>query len=200
MRGGGPNPNPNPNPNPYQVGELICCEGRCKRVFHRDCVPSNNPILSNGRRWLTPALALALALTLALTLTLTLTTLTLTLRWLCADCRCQRMRCFFCKQWGATHELRSCARRTCGKFYHPECLAASLQPFAAPEVPLVTPPASSTAAVDGDGEEGGNEEGEEEGGGKTVGGGGAGGKVTANLAPDHSPNHTLTPNPNPDSP
>ena len=110
------------------------------------------------------------------------------------------MRCFFCKQWGATHELRSCARRTCGKFYHPECLAASLQPFAAPEVPLVTPPASSTAAVDGDGEEGGNEEGEEEGGGKTVGGGGAGGKVTANLAPDHSPNHTLTPNPNPDSP
>ena len=34
-----------------EPGELVCCDGPCKRVFHEGCVPPNNPIES-GSRWL----------------------------------------------------------------------------------------------------------------------------------------------------
>ena len=137
-----------------EVGELIYCDGRCKRAFHRTCVPSNNPP-PPSEDGAVPCRR----------------------RWLCSDCRCHRMRCFHCKRWGATHhDVHSCGRRTCGKFYHPECLAASLQqfsspdqdtaaPLAAPAMPLVITPskrAQQPSAVDAEEEEdGGNEEDED---------------------------------------
>ena len=86
-----------------EPGELVCCDGPCKRVFHQGCVPPNNPIESGSR-------------------------------WLCADCRTRRYRCFVCKKWGAARtELVMCPKKACGKWYHGECLQASLQPFSALE-------------------------------------------------------------------
>ena len=86
-----------------EPGELVCCDGPCKRVFHEGCVPPNNPIESGSR-------------------------------WLCADCRTRRYRCFVCKKWGAARtELVMCPKKACGKWYHGECLQASLQPFSALE-------------------------------------------------------------------
>ena len=55
-------------------GELICCDGGCKRAFHAECIPPNNPVpdQTDGT----------------------------TQRWVCSDCRSKRFRCFFCKEWG----------------------------------------------------------------------------------------------------
>ena len=90
-----------------EVGELVCCDGRCKRAFHRTCIPTNNP----------PPPEDADA----------------SVRWRCADCQSRRMRCFFCKQWGEVNvDVVNCGRKLCGKFYHPDCLASSLQPYASP--------------------------------------------------------------------
>jgi hypothetical protein len=174
-----------------EVGELICCDGRCKRAFHRTCVPANNPP-PPSEDGAVPCRR----------------------RWLCSDCRCHRMRCFYCKRWGSTHDMLSCGRRTCGKFYHPECLAASLQPFSSLEQDTAAPLAAAamplviTAAKRGQGQppsavdaedenDGGNEEDEDvaaaeaelpwsppevedrEGGDGTAGGCGAGCKAKA---------------------
>ena len=87
-----------------EVGELICCDGRCKRAFHRTCVPSNNPPPPR-EEGAVPCRR----------------------RWLCSDCRCQRMRCFYCKCWGSTHlstplthRMISCGRRTYGTNPNPD--------------------------------------------------------------------------------
>ena len=90
--------------------ELLYCDGQCRRAFHLTCVPSNNPPPPAEDDGAVPGRT----------------------RWRCADCRCSRMRCFLCKRWGSTpEEVVGCGRRACGKFYHPDCLAASLQQFGA---------------------------------------------------------------------
>ena len=95
-----------------EPGELICCEGRCARVFHRSCLPPNNDGSDESARWV------------------------------CSDCRSKRFRCFFCKRWGAErYDVHRCGKRACGKSYHVECLLASLEPFGVtlPPFPCATP-------------------------------------------------------------
>ena len=114
-----------------EPGELVCCDGPCKRVFHEGCVPPNNPIESGSR-------------------------------WLCADCRTRRYRCFVCKKWGAARtELVMCPKKACGKWYHGECLQASLQPFSALEEEHRLA-AADDAADDGADDDDGEAEAEEE--------------------------------------
>jgi len=106
-----------------EVGELICCDGKCKRAFHVACIPSNNPPPSADHA---------------------------SARWVCSDCHCRRMRCFVCKEWGTVGEdVVSCGHKTCGKFYHPECLASSLQTFNAPlpAAPRLCQPVASRLAA-----------------------------------------------------
>ena len=137
---------------------LLCCEGKCKRGFHAKCVPSNNPPPEEEGE-----------------------------RWVCADCRCKRFRCFLCKRWGAERlTVHRCGRKACGKAYHAECLVASLHRFPGatlppfPEPPkagggealalavasaaamLAAAPSAAATAADDEGEEGEEEGGEEE--------------------------------------
>lgn len=99
-----------------EPGELICCDGRCKRVFHVKCLPANNPAPESDSE-----------------------------RWVCADCRCKRFRCFVCKRWGAArHSVHCCGRKNCGKYFHAECLMASLQCFPSAALPPFPDPASKT--------------------------------------------------------
>ena len=95
-----------------EPGELICCDGRCKRAFHLRCIPPNNPPPPAELREST--------------------------RWLCADCRVRRYRCFLCKRWGAERvDVHRCSKRQCGKAYHAECLVAALHPFGADLPPML---------------------------------------------------------------
>ena len=93
-----------------EAGELICCEGRCQRVFHRACIPPTNPPPdAEGDEGETSA------------------------KWICSDCRVKRYRCFVCKAWGADRwEVHACGRKGCAKSYHVECLMATLQVREAP--------------------------------------------------------------------
>jgi hypothetical protein len=94
------------------VGELIMCEGVCRRAFHASCIPSNNP----------PPLGASPGS-----------------RWVCADCRSRRFRCFVCKRWGQSRkDVHACSRKGCGMHYHIECLQASLHTFGS-EAKLPTP-------------------------------------------------------------
>ncbi|EOD41736.1 hypothetical protein EMIHUDRAFT_194217 [Emiliania huxleyi CCMP1516] len=63
-----------------EVGRLVCCDGPCRRSFHIECVPLNNPPPHDERA-----------------------------KWRCADCLARRYRCFGCKKWAARDELQQCA-------------------------------------------------------------------------------------------
>ena len=115
------------------AGELICCSGRCKRVFHYACVPAHNA----------PPAADALE----------------TSRWSCSDCKSKRFRCFICKRWGAERiDVHRCGKKNCGKMYHPECLVAVLNQFGAaaapPRMPLTAVDAADASAASGAGLDG----------------------------------------------
>lgn len=99
------------------AGELVCCEGRCKRAFHVACIPAHNAPPADGSD----------------------------VRWSCTDCKTRRFRCFLCKRWGTERvDVHRCGRKGCGKSYHPECLVASLMEFGDE---VVLPPMPMRAAV-----------------------------------------------------
>ncbi|KAL1522612.1 hypothetical protein AB1Y20_017595 [Prymnesium parvum] len=85
------------------VGSLVCCDGICKRSFHKACVPPTNPAPEESDE---------------------------KQRWLCSDCKWKRFRCFVCKKWGTARvDVHACSKKTCGMHYHLECLQASLHQF-----------------------------------------------------------------------
>ena len=73
-------------------GELICCEGVCRRVFHSKCVGMTEAELASDEPWL------------------------------CKECTANVFECFICGESGAVGvDVFSC-ERSCGKYFHTECV------------------------------------------------------------------------------
>ncbi len=69
-------------------GNLLCCDGKCLRSFHSQCLKLTENELSN------------------------LSSFT------CKECSMRIHRCFSCNNYGLEEDLVKCSRQSCGKFYH----------------------------------------------------------------------------------
>lgn len=94
-------------------GELLCCEGRCLRSFH--------------------ATRKAGADSDCASLGLTRIQVEVMQNFTCKNCELKQHQCFSCGKLGssdksANPEVFSCVSATCGRFYHPKCVADLLFP------------------------------------------------------------------------
>ncbi|KAE8734933.1 putative Acyltransferase [Hibiscus syriacus] len=94
-------------------GNIICCDGRCMRSFHPTADEESACESSCESLGLTPKQANALE------------------TFLCKNCEHNQHQCFACgkldssdKSSGA--EVFCCSNATCGRFYHPHCVAKLL--------------------------------------------------------------------------
>ncbi|KAK8970635.1 hypothetical protein KSP40_PGU006774 [Platanthera guangdongensis] len=94
-------------------GELLCCEGRCLRSFH--------------------ATRKAGADSDCASLGLTRIQVEAMQNFTCKNCQLKQHQCFACGKLGssdksANPEIFTCVSATCGRFYHPKCVADLLFP------------------------------------------------------------------------
>lgn len=94
-------------------GDMVCCEGSCRRSFHVDCVEQlvNSYIsAAHGMQYDDPVIANALDMSRD--------------DWACVQCATGVQECFLCGRPGvAGVHVHSC-QRMCGKFYHVKCVAS----------------------------------------------------------------------------
>ncbi|RCV30697.1 hypothetical protein SETIT_6G116100v2 [Setaria italica] len=95
-------------------GELLSCEGPCKRSFH--------PTKEDGRE------------SKCRTLGYTLAEVERMCPFLCENCKNRQHQCFRCGQLEPSHgpnaKVFQCNKESCGYFYHPKCIAQLLDPNA----------------------------------------------------------------------
>ncbi|XP_020252889.1 protein ENHANCED DOWNY MILDEW 2-like isoform X1 [Asparagus officinalis] len=89
-------------------GEILCCEGRCMRSFHAT--------KEDGEDTDCKSLGLSRAQVQAMQ------------SFLCKNCKYKQHQCFVCGKLGSSDkfagaEVFSCVNATCGRFYHPKCVA-----------------------------------------------------------------------------
>lgn len=94
-------------------GELLCCQGRCMRSFHAT--------ESAGEDSACNSLGYSKAQVEAIQI------------FLCKNCQYNQHQCFACGKLGssdnsASAEVFCCVLATCGRFYHPKCVAELLCP------------------------------------------------------------------------
>ncbi|XP_058210545.1 protein ENHANCED DOWNY MILDEW 2-like isoform X2 [Rhododendron vialii] len=94
-------------------GELLCCEGRCMRSFHAT--------VDAGADTECESLGYSDAQVEAIQ------------NFLCMNCQHQQHQCFVCGMLGSSNnasvlEVFPCVSATCGRFYHPKCVAKLLYP------------------------------------------------------------------------
>ncbi|TVU01231.1 hypothetical protein EJB05_53321, partial [Eragrostis curvula] len=94
-------------------GLLLCCEGPCLRSFHATREDDEH----NG----CPTLGLTAAQVEAMQ------------HFFCTNCTHRHHQCARCRMWGssdpANPRVFRCRHVTCGRFYHPACIAAQLHPL-----------------------------------------------------------------------
>jgi len=112
-------------------GDLVCCDGDCRRSFHMDCIAKANLVVKGTIRD-TPGLAQDALLSRLLDIDKD--------HWTCLNCATGVHDCFLCGSPGmaGVHVFR--CQRMCGKYYHMECLAADPRTmwFSPPGTPLTT--------------------------------------------------------------
>ena len=112
-------------------GDLVCCDGDCRRSFHMDCIAKANVAVKSTIRD-TPGLAADALLSRLLDIDKD--------HWTCLHCATGVHDCFLCGNPGmaGVHVFR--CQRMCGKYYHTECLAADPRTtwFSPPGTPLTT--------------------------------------------------------------
>lgn len=94
-------------------GELLCCEGRCLRSFHATKKAGEDSDCNS--------------------LGLTRFQVEAMQNFLCKNCQLKQHQCFACGKLGssdksANAEVFTCVSATCGRFYHPKCVADLLFP------------------------------------------------------------------------
>lgn len=92
-------------------GELLCCEGRCLRSFHAT--------KSAGEDTDCKSLGYTKSQVEAIQ------------NFLCRNCKYKKHQCFICGRLGSSDksagaEVFICVKATCGRFYHPKCVARLL--------------------------------------------------------------------------
>lgn len=92
-------------------GDLLCCEGRCMRSFHAT--------KEAGEESLCATLGMSVAQVEAMQ------------NFYCKNCKYKQHQCFSCGKLGSSDkssgaEVFLCANATCGRFYHPQCVAKLL--------------------------------------------------------------------------
>jgi len=95
-----------------QGGSLLCCEGKCHRAFHLECLNIIPESIAEDSEWI------------------------------CSDCQTGKHRCFCCSDYGYDASLKakveplkgnealglneelvySCNKKDCGRFYHLKCV------------------------------------------------------------------------------
>ncbi|GAB2285220.1 hypothetical protein Dimus_019673 [Dionaea muscipula] len=94
-------------------GNILCCEGRCMRSFHPTVVSGEGICRSLG---FSQAQVEALP------------------TFLCKNCQYEQHQCFVCGKLGSSTssgesscaEVFRCDAATCGRFYHPRCVATAI--------------------------------------------------------------------------
>ncbi|XP_073099041.1 protein ENHANCED DOWNY MILDEW 2 isoform X9 [Elaeis guineensis] len=94
-------------------GEILCCEGKCLRSFHA----TRDAGIDTDCRSLGYTRAQVEAMQI----------------FLCKNCRYKQHQCFACGKLGSSDEKAGakvfrCVSATCGRFYHPKCVARLLFP------------------------------------------------------------------------
>ncbi|KAE8810551.1 Histone-lysine N-methyltransferase NSD3 [Hordeum vulgare] len=93
-------------------GNLLCCEGKCKRSFH--------PRVKDGRESNCETLGLTSAQLQEID------------HYLCKNCEYKQHQCFSCGDLepsdGPNAKVFQCYKASCGHFYHPTCIAKLLEP------------------------------------------------------------------------
>ncbi|KAK4804030.1 hypothetical protein SAY86_003847 [Trapa natans] len=94
-------------------GKLLCCEGRCMRSFH--------PTIESGEDSVCESLGFTDAEVEAIQ------------QFICRNCECKQHQCYACGNLGSSDkssgaEVFACVSATCGRFYHPNCVAELLHP------------------------------------------------------------------------
>lgn len=92
-------------------GELLCCEGKCMRSFHAT--------VDAGAESMCKSLGLSNDEVEAIEI------------FYCKNCQYKQHQCFFCGKLGSSDdtsgaEVFKCVSATCGRFYHPHCVAKLL--------------------------------------------------------------------------
>ncbi|KAM6553990.1 hypothetical protein CsatB_014752 [Cannabis sativa] len=95
-------------------GDILCCEGSCLRSFHATVESGED---SN-----------------CVSLGYTEDEVNLIQQYLCKNCEYKQHQCFVCGKLGSSDkysgaEVFRCVSATCGRFYHPRCVAKLLNPF-----------------------------------------------------------------------
>ncbi|CAL5402702.1 unnamed protein product [Camellia sinensis] len=99
-------------------GELLCCEGRCMRSFHAT--------VEAGSESACESLGLSDEQVEAIQ------------NFFCKNCQYKKHQCFACGELGSSDKLSGaevfpCVSATCGRFYHPHCVAKLLHHGSAAE-------------------------------------------------------------------
>ncbi|XP_062168605.1 protein ENHANCED DOWNY MILDEW 2-like [Alnus glutinosa] len=94
-------------------GEIVCCEGRCRRSFH--------PTAEAGADSLCVSVGFLPGEVDELP------------NFFCKNCEYEQHQCFVCGELGSSDkfsgaEVFPCVMETCGYFYHPRCAAELLHP------------------------------------------------------------------------
>ncbi|XP_058208752.1 protein ENHANCED DOWNY MILDEW 2-like [Rhododendron vialii] len=100
-------------------GDILCCEGRCMRSFHATVEAGSDSSCES--------------------LGLTNEHVEAIQNFFCKNCQYKRHQCFCCGELGSSDkssgaEVFPCVSATCGRFYHPRCVAKLLHRESAAEV------------------------------------------------------------------
>ncbi|XP_022716813.1 protein ENHANCED DOWNY MILDEW 2 [Durio zibethinus] len=92
-------------------GDLLCCEGRCMRTFHATVEAGEESVCES--------------------LGFTKKQVEAMQTFLCKNCEYNQHQCFSCGKLGSSDkssgaEVFRCSNATCGRFYHPHCVAKLL--------------------------------------------------------------------------
>ncbi|XP_052166286.1 protein ENHANCED DOWNY MILDEW 2-like [Oryza glaberrima] len=95
-----------------QGGILLGCKGECKRSFH--------PKLEDGTKFFCKTLGYTSREVEEIPI------------FICSNCQHKQHQCFKCGQLDSSHETNpkvfQCCNASCGRFYHPKCVAGLLEP------------------------------------------------------------------------
>ncbi|XP_066159908.1 protein ENHANCED DOWNY MILDEW 2 isoform X2 [Oryza sativa Japonica Group] len=95
-----------------QGGILLGCKGECKRSFH--------PKLEDGTKSFCKTLGYTSREVEEIPI------------FICSNCQHKQHQCFKCGQLDSSHETNpkvfQCCNASCGRFYHPKCVAGLLEP------------------------------------------------------------------------
>ncbi|EEC83400.1 hypothetical protein OsI_28843 [Oryza sativa Indica Group] len=95
-----------------QGGILLGCKGECKRSFH--------PTLEDGTKSFCKTLGYTSREVEEIPI------------FICSNCQHKQHQCFKCGQLDSSHETNpkvfQCCNASCGRFYHPKCVAGLLEP------------------------------------------------------------------------